>query len=103
MSSSVAEFWSGHLAAIEQRGCTVAEYAREHDLSAPSLYTWRGRLRDGTSGSITEQRVRFAEVVTTTSAVSGGLFVRIGDVSLEFDTLPDAGWLASLLETVGSS
>lgn len=102
MSMSAAEFWSDHLAAIECEGVTVAEYARRHDLSAQSLYAWRSRSRERSTSTSTERRVQFTEVFTTQSVARSGLLLRLGDAVLEFDDLPDAGWLASLLGTARS-
>lgn len=98
-ATNAAEFWAAHLSAIDQCGVSVTEYAREHNLSAPSLYGWRNRLRNA---SATEQRLHFSEVVVTQSAVPSRVLLRIGDALLEFEQLPDAVWLAEFLSTVSA-
>jgi len=96
-----AAYWPAHLAVIDRTGVTVAEYGREHVLSASSLYVWRGRLqRDVAVPPARVTTTRFAEVTTTDRVpASSELCVRIGATTLEFDTLPDPAWLAALVRS----
>ena len=94
-------FWAEHLEQIERREMSIAAYARENDISAGSLYVWRGKLRADRSSVVSQ--VRFAEIITSAPAPSSLLLVRIGEVTLEFDALPDATWLAELLAGANAS
>ena len=92
-------FWSTHLAAIERHGTSVAEYAREHDLSAQSLYGWRRRL------GARAATVPFAEVRVTAAPdappivppSAPALSIAVGTTRLLFGELPPPHWLAALL------
>lgn len=99
--SNISLFWREHLQTIERNGYSIAAYAREHSLSAQSLYGWRYKLR--VSKATSETRVRFAEVVTTSLQPRGGVRVHIADTVLEFDTVPDSSWLADFLQRVTSA
>ena len=93
-------FWSSHLAAIERCGASVAEYAREHGLSAQSLYGWRRRL----AGQAVP--VSFAEVLVTPTSTApetpvlesaAALSIAPGTTHLLFPELPPPAWLAEFL------
>ena len=94
-------FWAEHLEQIERREMSIAAYARENDISAGSLYVWRGKLRAERSSVVSE--VHFAEIITSESVQNSSLLVRIGETTLEFDVLPDAAWLADLLVRANAS
>ena len=97
--SDAERFWSAHLGTIEKRGMSIAEYAREHALSAQSLYGWRRRLRRSASAA------PFAEVLVTaapkapapTRESATALTLRLGTAQLAFPELPPAAWLAEVL------
>lgn len=94
-ASNATTFWQSHLDTIDSTGESIASYAREHGLSAQSLYVWRSKLRKVQSGSSVE--LRFAEVVATRPARTESVLLRIGDAVVEFDSLPDSEWLANLI------
>ena len=97
-STPRAAFWSEHLAAIDAAGITVADYAREHQLSAHSLYRWRRLLRRRVTEPHARSRPRFAELVPSAPpSPERGVSLRLAGVALEFDALPDPTWLAALL------
>ena len=99
-AATVSDFWSAHLINLERRDISVAEYARENDLSAQSLYGWRGRQRQSVAAS---PRRRFAEFVSVPPVRAVGVRVLLGGAALEFDELPDAAWLATLLVNVSTA
>ena len=49
-------FWAEHLEQIERREMSIAAYARENDISAGSLYVWRGKLRAERSSVVSQVR-----------------------------------------------
>lgn len=106
MASSTprAAFWSAHLDAIDAAGVTIADYAREHELSAHSLYHWRRqRRRRSAPRSVASPSPRFAEVVPTSPPLEQrGVSLRLAGATLAFDALPDPTWLAALLRATES-
>ena len=73
----------------------ISVYAKAHGVSVGTLYNWQqqaGQVKPDSGAGFVEigQQVSFEE--------KGSLILRLGDVSLRFEALPEAGWLASLVE-----
>ncbi len=94
------QFWLNHLEAADRSGKSIAEYAREHNLTAQRLYRWRHALKNNTATIST--KAKFMRVVTTNSTQSSRLTVGLCGTILEFSSLPDPLWLSSLLSTIVS-
>ena len=98
MDSERARFWRQHLEQADRSGLTLADYADRHELSRQSLYQWRSTFRKHAPGPVDEQRLTFAEIVSTSQPRGQKLVVRLPNASLEFAELPDARWLGTLLD-----
>lgn len=96
--SEKQQYWLNHIEAANESGLSLVEYARTNNLKAQHLYQWRSALKNESISVATE--TQFTRVVTTTPAASNQLTLRTANVALEFDTLPDALWLAAVLSSV---
>jgi transposase len=101
-----ADFWAGHLAAIDAEGVTTRVYAEREGLAATSLYQWRRRLKAGgrpsraaaVSGGFLPVTIQTVQAAAAESACC----LRIGeDLRLELAQLPSPDWLAALAAAVG--
>jgi len=73
----------------------ISVYAKAQGVSVGTLYKWQqqaGQVKPDPGAGFVEigQPVSFEE--------KGSLILRMGDVSLRFEALPEAGWLAVLVE-----
>lgn len=103
------QYWARHIAAIDAQSLSAAEYARRQGLDAQQIYRWRYRLKNKSINAAsthnevklqqTQSRrfisVQLQESVTTSSSACT---LRLAPgISLELCSLPDATWLASLI------
>ena len=80
------------LGLFARRTESIAHFAKRHGVSAATLYKWQQAHRDKTGGS-------FVEITREDRPTQGQhLLLRAGEVSLSFESLPDAGWLAALVQ-----
>ncbi len=100
-----ADFWRGHLVEMARRGCSIAEYAREHGLVEGTLRWWSSKLRGevhpkaAASHRFVALQVREAAPPTT-----GSVTVRIGpEVRIELPGLPAPQWLAALARSLNEA
>lgn len=82
------------LALLEHRSGSLASFARRHGVSVATLYKWQGH-RERIAGS-------FVEIERREGGAPGAsaLQLCVGEVQLSFQHLPDAGWLARLLQNL---
>jgi transposase-like protein len=80
------------LALLEQRSGSLASFARRHGVSVATLYKWQEH-RERITGS-------FVEIERRESRAPGvpALQLCVGEAQLSFERLPDAEWLARLLQ-----
>ncbi len=79
------------LGLFARRTESIARFAKTHGVSAATLYKWQAHKEEA-SGS-------FVEITREDGAPQGQhLLLRAGEVSLSFERLPDAGWLAALVQ-----
>ena len=93
-----AEYWSGHLAAIEAEGIATKAYAQREGLAVGSLYEWRRRLNGGRR---TPTRLQggggFVAVQVRQTGEAMRCTLTIGDgARLELSQLPSPQWVAAL-------
>jgi len=70
----------------------IAHFAKTHGVSAATLYKWQRAGKAENVGS-------FVEITREDSGLAAAhLLVRVGEVSMSFERLPDAGWLAALVQ-----
>lgn len=80
------------LGLFARRTESIAQFAKTQGVSAATLYKWQQADKEDAGGN-------FVEITREDSAPSApNLLVRVGEVSLSFESLPDAGWLASLVQ-----
>ena len=99
------EFWQAHLNAIEAEGMSTADYARREGLVAQRLYAWRNRLKTEDVHAVTApsgrlaQRSRFVALEIDTYGVpdTACTLKLAAGMELHLSGLPDAYWLASLV------
>lgn len=79
------------LGLFARRKESIARFAKTHGVSAATLYKWQQAHKEEAGGS-------FVEITREDRAQQGQhLLLRAGEVSLSFERLPDAGWLAALV------
>lgn len=96
--SKRAEYWAGHLAAIDAEGVSTKAYAEREGVSAAALYGWRRRLNGRQvagvppvrSGGFVPVQVReLGEPVRCRLLMGAG-------ATLELSQLPSPQWVAAL-------
>ena len=112
-------YWSSHLVAIKTQGDSTSAYARRHQLSLASLYSWRRKLQSGLPppsvpvpvlASACKPRSKFVALRLTYAASDAAADVDVdvtpppwrctlvltAGVRLEMSALPDPQWLAAV-------
>lgn len=80
------------LGLFARRTESIAHFAKRHGVSAATLYKWQQADKENAGGS-------FVEITREDRPTQGQhLLLRAGEVSLSFESLPDAGWLAALVQ-----
>ena len=98
-------FWQKHVAAAELEKGSASGYAKQHGVSAKSLYYWRRKLHLVTaSRSDVSQSSQFVALRVTDKAIeqraSNYTLVLGSGIRLEMAGLPAPEWLAHLARTV---
>ena len=93
------QYWADHLQKADAFDGSVADYCRHHGLPAKTLYQWRGILRQRKDA--TSSKPVFAEVMPESAMpeLPHSLTLQLGQVQLQFHSLPDTAWLARLIAT----
>lgn len=91
------QYWANHLQKADAFDGTIADYARNQNLSAKALYQWRGILRQ--RQLVTLNKTVFAEVTPepVTAVADHRLTLQLGQAQLQFSHLPDTAWLIQLI------
>jgi transposase-like protein len=96
------QFWSSHLKNVEQSNCSIADYARQNNITPQTLYQWRNTLRKRTQTTISTETL-FTQAVVPPDQIQPELIMNVADAQLDFNTLPDPRWLASFLSMATAS
>ncbi len=99
------KYWLDHIRQAEQSDETFKSYAERQGLNLKALYDWRSRLKskgviDASLRALTKQAVTFSKVIVTPSLPRAVVELRVGGVTLSTETLPDAAWLAHLVQAL---
>ena len=101
--SKRAEYWAGHLAAIEAEGVSTKAYAEREGVSAAALYWWRRSLKGGHATRVHPVR-RGGFVPVQGRDVGEPMVCRLmigAGTTLELSRLPSPQWIAALSAAVG--
>ena len=95
---NTTEFWTKHVAAIEQEGVAVTVYAKRHSLSLASLYYWRQKLMAADGVAAPSAHCKFVALRLADSAPSSSVCTLVlpSGLRLEMSALPAPAWLAAL-------
>ena len=94
------QFWLDHIEAANSSGLSIVQYAKQHDIKAQSLYQWRNATK--TKSTTVSTQDTFTRVVTSTPIACSRVTLRVLDVTLEFDTLPDPQWVSTLIAQIAT-
>lgn len=100
-------YWESHVAALNREAIPVNAYARQHGLSASTLYYWRRKLKlagEQTADAIGVGKfiaLRVGDGAAASCAVGCTLVLGAG-VRLEMPALPAPEWLAALAHASGA-
>jgi hypothetical protein len=78
---------------FEQKTCTLKQFASDHGITIPTIYQWKKKHQP-----VTADLGFFVEIDRPEPLVSTTLCLRHQGVELSFDSLPDANWLAKLVQ-----
>jgi len=93
LSTKKQQFWSDQLQRAEKSGISLADYARANNIEPQKLYQWRSTLKKQVTTAVTTE-THFARAIPGSVNL---LTVHLPSAQLEFNTLPDAEWLARLI------
>lgn len=92
-------WWAAQIAAQECSGLTQRVFCTERGLAMSSFSRWRARLRSEEAGHesvVTPSPVRFVEVELPAPSAKPLVRVSLGEVTVDFETLPPPAWIAEL-------
>lgn len=93
-----AEERAALLEQLSNREESLAGFARAHGVSVATLYHWQRQA--GTAEVVMTDH--FTEIRRADPGQrEGQLTLRLGEATLQFEELPDASWLAALLQKLG--
>jgi transposase-like protein len=78
---------------LGQKTCTLKQFASDHGITIPTIYQWQKKQHP----AMVDQGV-FVEIDRPEPIASTTLCLRHQCVELNFESLPDANWLATLLQ-----
>jgi hypothetical protein len=78
---------------LEQKTCTLKQFAIEHGITVPTIYQWQKKQPSVVANSGVFLEIDRPEVTPGTT-----LCLRHQGVELSFESLPDANWLAKLVQ-----
>lgn len=111
MNSSLSKtekqrFWQQHVQQAQLHSGSLADYAKQHDLAANSLYYWVGVLKGTvrTPKTTAAKPVRFSAVRMPPSASAAHYSLQLSSqLTLHCAFLPDPQWLAELCRHMDSA
>lgn len=77
-----------------QKTCTLKEFAKEHGIAIPTIYQWQKKQQQ----SLETELGVFVEIDRPESKASTSFCIRHQGIELSFESLPDANWLATLVQ-----
>jgi hypothetical protein len=100
-----ADFWRGHWVEMTRRECSIAEYAREHELVEGTLRWWSSKLRGEVHPKVAQSdRFVALQVREAAPTTTGSVTLRVGgEVRIELPGLPAPQWLAALARSLNEA
>jgi len=91
-------FWQQHALQAQSHSGSLADYAKQHQLNANTLYYWVGKIKHKTLIKKSDSGpVNFSAVQVSLSAPTAHYSLQVSPrVTLHFTVLPDPQWLAEL-------
>ena len=75
---------------------SISRFAKAHGVSVATLYHWQQQLAEDVPG------VGFVEIQRgVVQGAASVLTLHVGAIALRFEALPDAGYLAALVQKLG--
>ena len=75
---------------------SISRFAKAHGVSVATLYHWQQQMADDGPGA------GFVEIQRgVVQGAASVLTLHVGAIALRFEALPDAGYLAALLQQLG--
>jgi transposase-like protein len=78
---------------LSQKTCTLKQFASDHGITIPTIYQWQKKHQP----SLVDQGV-FVEIDRPEPISKTTLCLRHQGIELNFESLPDATWLATLVQ-----
>lgn len=94
------QHWSEILESADNSGLSLVEFAKANQLNAQSLYRWRNQLKKNTLET-SESVTQFSQVVATSYSSMPSMSIKLHNVQLQFNELPNPEWLARFLAHQG--
>ena len=101
-----AEYWAEHVAAAKLEPLSMAEYAKQHDISVSTLRYWQRKLKIAANTAVVEsgQKNEFVALYiedapalpTTVSSKPSVFTLALSGMTLTMPSLPEPEWLAAL-------
>ncbi len=104
------QFCLDHIQQAENTGSTLVDYAAQHNVPIKKLYDWRSRLRKQgiiaialLVSPVIKPKPAFAKVITVAQAAPvQPMQIRLANIALCFDHVPDVQWLANLVRALNA-
>ena len=90
------QYWTEHLTNAERSDGSLANYARQNNITPQTLYRWRNTLRQRTQTTVSTETL-FTQAMVLPEQRRADLTLNVGEVQLSFTQLPDPNWLANFL------
>jgi len=91
------QYWSSQVKKAEQFDGSIADYARQNNISPQALYRWRHIVQKNTRTTPANDVV-FTQAMILPAEPAIKLTVHVGAGELSFNQLPDPSWLSELLK-----
>ena len=93
--------WTRLIAELESSDQTIAEFARQRNLSKSNVQRWWSRLRREDTAMCQQSSVSFVEVVQTGAAPQqAAVWLEVGAVVLRFGSLPSPSYLGQVARSL---
>jgi transposase-like protein len=111
MTSSLSKtekqrFWQQHVQQAQLHNGSLADYAKQHDITVNTLYYWIGVLKGKVRApkAAVAKRVRFSAVRVSSPASAAHYSLQLSSqLTLHCSALPDPQWLVELSRQLGAA